>query len=145
MWKNYLVYACLLIYCYLFVIVFNWYILNMFYVVSRGNIFFSLGNLILICLCNSFCFPLWQVFTFTHPNRSTNKSNQRYMKLQFDIPSETGSSMVHGMGGWVLFLFCSWRWIVQIYHIGHELVFGDIVLLLLWISGWYSYNYLEPM
>jgi len=43
--------------------------------------------------------------------------------------------------GWVLFLFCSWKWMV---HSAHELVFGDIVLLLLWISGWCSYNYLEP-
>lgn len=41
--------------------------------------------------------PLVQVFTFTHPNYSSNKSNHRYKKLQFEIPSNTGSAMVHGI------------------------------------------------
>ncbi|XP_062164136.1 protein arginine N-methyltransferase 1.5 isoform X1 [Alnus glutinosa] len=44
--------------------------------------------------------PSQPVFTFTHPNRSTKKSNERYKKLQFEIPSETGSSMVHGFAGY---------------------------------------------
>ncbi|XP_062117161.1 protein arginine N-methyltransferase 1.5 [Humulus lupulus] len=40
------------------------------------------------------------VFTFTHPNHSTDKSNNRYTKLQFEIPSDTGSAMVHGFAGY---------------------------------------------
>ncbi|KAF4403504.1 hypothetical protein G4B88_008150 [Cannabis sativa] len=40
------------------------------------------------------------VFTFTHPNHSTEKSNNRYTKLQFEIPSDTGSAMVHGFAGY---------------------------------------------
>uniref|UniRef100_A0A2K2A9I6 PRMT5 arginine-N-methyltransferase domain-containing protein n=1 Tax=Populus trichocarpa TaxID=3694 RepID=A0A2K2A9I6_POPTR len=37
------------------------------------------------------------VFTFTHSDYSTKKSNQRYKRLQFEIPCDTGSAMVHGM------------------------------------------------
>ncbi|PON72987.1 Protein arginine N-methyltransferase PRMT [Parasponia andersonii] len=40
------------------------------------------------------------VFTFTHPNFSTDKSNNRYNKLRFEIPSDTGSAMVHGFAGY---------------------------------------------
>lgn len=40
------------------------------------------------------------VFTFTHPNFSMKKSNQRYKKLRFEIPSDTGSAMVHGFAGY---------------------------------------------
>ncbi|XP_076936425.1 protein arginine N-methyltransferase 1.5-like isoform X3 [Bidens hawaiensis] len=44
--------------------------------------------------------PSQAVFTFTHPNNSPNKSNQRYKKLRFDIPVETGSCIVHGFAGY---------------------------------------------
>lgn len=44
--------------------------------------------------------PCEPVFTFTHPNFSTKKSNQRYKKLRFEIPSDTGSAMVHGFAGY---------------------------------------------
>lgn len=44
--------------------------------------------------------PSQTVFTFTHPNYSPNKSNQRYKKLRFDIPVETGSTIVHGFAGY---------------------------------------------
>ncbi|OMO91105.1 Protein arginine N-methyltransferase PRMT5 [Corchorus olitorius] len=40
--------------------------------------------------------PSKPVFTFNHPDYSTKKSNQRYTKLQFAIPQDTGSAMVHG-------------------------------------------------
>uniref|UniRef100_A0A2N9ERZ7 Protein arginine N-methyltransferase n=1 Tax=Fagus sylvatica TaxID=28930 RepID=A0A2N9ERZ7_FAGSY len=44
--------------------------------------------------------PTQPVFTFTHPNWSAMKSNQRYKKLQFEIPSDTGSTLVHGFAGY---------------------------------------------
>ncbi|XP_037494442.1 protein arginine N-methyltransferase 1.5 [Jatropha curcas] len=44
--------------------------------------------------------PCQPVFTFTHPNYTTKKSNQRYKKLQFDITNDTGSAMVHGFAGY---------------------------------------------
>lgn len=44
--------------------------------------------------------PSEPVFTFTHPDHSTKKSNQRYKKMRFEIPSDTGSSMVHGFAGY---------------------------------------------
>ncbi|XP_059663025.1 protein arginine N-methyltransferase 1.5 isoform X1 [Cornus florida] len=44
--------------------------------------------------------PCHPVFTFTHPECSTKKNNQRYKKLQFEIPSDTGSAMVHGFAGY---------------------------------------------
>ncbi|KAI7752505.1 hypothetical protein M8C21_015856 [Ambrosia artemisiifolia] len=44
--------------------------------------------------------PSQAVFTFTHPNYSPNKSNQRYKKLRFEIPIETGSFIVHGFAGY---------------------------------------------
>ncbi|XP_010247166.1 PREDICTED: protein arginine N-methyltransferase 1.5 [Nelumbo nucifera] len=44
--------------------------------------------------------PSQPVFTFTHPNYSTNKNNQRYKKLRFEIPADTGSAMVHGLAGY---------------------------------------------
>ncbi|CAN6540192.1 unnamed protein product [Malus baccata var. baccata] len=40
------------------------------------------------------------VFTFDHSNRSTDKSNNRYTKLQFGITSDTGSAMIHGFAGY---------------------------------------------
>ncbi|KAF5456626.1 hypothetical protein F2P56_026091 [Juglans regia] len=40
------------------------------------------------------------VFTFTHPNKSSKGSNQRHKKLRFEIPSDTGSAMVHGFAGY---------------------------------------------
>ncbi|KAK9097627.1 hypothetical protein Sjap_023124 [Stephania japonica] len=44
--------------------------------------------------------PSQPVFTFTHPDHSTKKSNQRYRRLRFEIPSDTGSVMVHGFAGY---------------------------------------------
>lgn len=44
--------------------------------------------------------PTQPVFTFTHPNRLPDKSNHRYKKLRFEIPSDTGSAMVHGFAGY---------------------------------------------
>ncbi|CAN6540197.1 unnamed protein product [Malus baccata var. baccata] len=37
---------------------------------------------------------------FDHSNRSTDKSNNRYTKLQFGITSDTGSAMIHGFAGY---------------------------------------------
>ncbi|KAL5699779.1 type II protein arginine methyltransferase [Ranunculus cassubicifolius] len=44
--------------------------------------------------------PSQPVFSFSHPDHSTNKSNQRYTKLRFEIPADTGSAMVHGFAGY---------------------------------------------
>ncbi|KAM7490699.1 hypothetical protein LguiA_033620 [Lonicera macranthoides] len=44
--------------------------------------------------------PSQPVFTFTHPDYSVKKSNQRYKKLYFEIPRDTGSAMVHGFAGY---------------------------------------------
>ncbi|KAL1300920.1 hypothetical protein AAHE18_18G215700 [Arachis hypogaea] len=44
--------------------------------------------------------PTQPVFTFTHPKLSDKESNQRYKKLQFVIPNDTGSAMVHGFAGY---------------------------------------------
>uniref|UniRef100_A0A0D3F0H4 Protein arginine N-methyltransferase n=3 Tax=Oryza TaxID=4527 RepID=A0A0D3F0H4_9ORYZ len=44
--------------------------------------------------------PTQSVFTFDHPNPSPNASNQRYTKLKFEIPQETGSCLVHGFAGY---------------------------------------------
>ncbi|KAL9259330.1 arginine N-methyltransferase 1.5-like protein [Drosera capensis] len=44
--------------------------------------------------------PCQPVFTFTHPNHSPEKTNERYTKLQFDIPEDTGSALVHGFAGY---------------------------------------------
>ncbi|KAL1346776.1 hypothetical protein HN51_020327 [Arachis hypogaea] len=44
--------------------------------------------------------PTQPVFTFTHPKHSDKESNQRYKKLQFVIPNDTGSAMVHGFTGY---------------------------------------------
>jgi len=44
--------------------------------------------------------PPQQVFTFTHPNFSPNASNQRYTKLQFEMPPDMGSCLVHGFAGY---------------------------------------------
>lgn len=38
-----------------------------------------------------------QVFTFTHPNCSASINNERYEKLLFEIPADTGSTLVHGI------------------------------------------------
>lgn len=40
------------------------------------------------------------VFTFNHPEHSTTKSNHRYKKLRFEIPTDTGSALVHGFAGY---------------------------------------------
>ncbi|WMV40396.1 hypothetical protein MTR67_033781 [Solanum verrucosum] len=40
------------------------------------------------------------VFTFNHPEDSTRKSNHRYTKLRFEIPTDTGSALVHGFAGY---------------------------------------------
>ncbi|XAR57652.1 Histone-arginine N-methyltransferase [Bertholletia excelsa] len=44
--------------------------------------------------------PSQPVFTFTHPEYSSTKSNQRYVKLCFEIPYDTGSTLVHGFAGY---------------------------------------------
>ncbi|XP_020527079.1 protein arginine N-methyltransferase 5 isoform X2 [Amborella trichopoda] len=44
--------------------------------------------------------PSQPVFTFVHPNNSTEKGNQRYKKMLFEIPSDTGSTLVHGFAGY---------------------------------------------
>lgn len=44
--------------------------------------------------------PSQPVFTFTHPNHSNEKSNQRYKKMSFEIPSDAGSALVHGFAGY---------------------------------------------
>ncbi|KAJ1420140.1 S-adenosyl-L-methionine-dependent methyltransferase [Sesbania bispinosa] len=44
--------------------------------------------------------PSQPVFTFTHPKHSDKESNQRYKKLYFVIPNDTGSAMVHGFAGY---------------------------------------------
>lgn len=44
--------------------------------------------------------PSQPVFSFTHPDHSANKSNQRYTKLRFEVPIDTGSAMVHGFAGY---------------------------------------------
>ncbi|KAI4378854.1 hypothetical protein MLD38_016278 [Melastoma candidum] len=44
--------------------------------------------------------PTQPVFTFTHPNRLTNKSNQRFKRLQFQLPTDMGSALVHGFAGY---------------------------------------------
>ncbi|XP_021898095.1 protein arginine N-methyltransferase 1.5-like [Carica papaya] len=44
--------------------------------------------------------PSQPVFTFTHPDYSSKKSNQRYKKLLFEIPNDTGSVLVHGFAGY---------------------------------------------
>ncbi|XP_027356887.1 protein arginine N-methyltransferase 1.5-like [Abrus precatorius] len=44
--------------------------------------------------------PSQPVFTFTHPKHSDSESNQRYKKLNFAIPNDTGSAMVHGFAGY---------------------------------------------
>ncbi|CAN1132181.1 Protein arginine N-methyltransferase 1.5 [Linum perenne] len=44
--------------------------------------------------------PPQPVFTFTHPNNSTTINNERYTKLLFELPADTGSAMVHGFAGY---------------------------------------------
>eukprot|EP00268_Persea_americana_P013136 TRINITY_DN15723_c0_g1_i1.p1 TRINITY_DN15723_c0_g1~~TRINITY_DN15723_c0_g1_i1.p1 ORF type:complete len:658 (+),score=108.19 TRINITY_DN15723_c0_g1_i1:215-2188(+) len=44
--------------------------------------------------------PTKPVFTFIHPEFSSKKSNQRYTKLRFEVPSDTGSALVHGFAGY---------------------------------------------
>lgn len=44
--------------------------------------------------------PSQPVFTFMHPEHSDKKSNQRYKKLHFRLPTDTGSAMVHGFAGY---------------------------------------------
>ncbi|KAJ8472242.1 hypothetical protein OPV22_026585 [Ensete ventricosum] len=43
--------------------------------------------------------PSQPVFTFTHPEYS-KKSNERYKKLCFEIPLDSGSAVVHGFAGY---------------------------------------------
>ncbi|XP_008796923.1 protein arginine N-methyltransferase 5 [Phoenix dactylifera] len=44
--------------------------------------------------------PSQPLFSFKHPEYSAKKSNQRYKKLHFEIPLDTGSAMVHGFAGY---------------------------------------------
>ncbi|KAI6701822.1 hypothetical protein NL676_010958 [Syzygium grande] len=44
--------------------------------------------------------PTQPVFTFTHPDHSPQRSNRRSKKLQFEIPSDMGSALVHGFAGY---------------------------------------------
>ncbi|XP_010927141.1 protein arginine N-methyltransferase 5 [Elaeis guineensis] len=44
--------------------------------------------------------PSQPLFSFKHPEYSVKKSNQRYKKLRFEIPLDTGSAMVHGFAGY---------------------------------------------
>ncbi|KMZ69194.1 hypothetical protein ZOSMA_21G00480 [Zostera marina] len=44
--------------------------------------------------------PAQAVFTFKHPNFTPTKSNQRYKKLCFELPADTGSAIVHGFAGY---------------------------------------------
>ncbi|XP_061346203.1 protein arginine N-methyltransferase 1.5-like [Gastrolobium bilobum] len=44
--------------------------------------------------------PCQPVFTFSHPKNSDEERNQRYKKLHFAIPNDTGSAMVHGFAGY---------------------------------------------
>ncbi|CAA0838296.1 Protein arginine N-methyltransferase 1.5 [Striga hermonthica] len=44
--------------------------------------------------------PNQPVFTFVHPEDLTKTNNQRYKKLHFDIPSDTGSALIHGFAGY---------------------------------------------
>ncbi|KAJ3698660.1 hypothetical protein LUZ61_002365 [Rhynchospora tenuis] len=44
--------------------------------------------------------PPQPVFTFSHPNLSPKIDNQRYKKLQFQMPSDTGSALIHGFAGY---------------------------------------------
>jgi protein arginine N-methyltransferase 5 len=41
--------------------------------------------------------PPQEVFSFSHPNFSPKATNERYTKLQFELPQDTGSCLVHGM------------------------------------------------
>ncbi|CAL5426247.1 unnamed protein product [Camellia sinensis] len=40
--------------------------------------------------------PDMTVSMFTHPKYSITRSNQWYMKLQFEMPNDTGSALAHG-------------------------------------------------
>uniref|UniRef100_A0A7N0U6W9 Protein arginine N-methyltransferase n=1 Tax=Kalanchoe fedtschenkoi TaxID=63787 RepID=A0A7N0U6W9_KALFE len=44
--------------------------------------------------------PSQPVFTFTHPEFSPGNTNDRSKKLQFEIPTDTGSAIVHGFAGY---------------------------------------------
>ncbi|WJX16365.1 Protein arginine N-methyltransferase 5 [Trifolium repens] len=44
--------------------------------------------------------PSQPLFTFTHPKHSVKESNRRYRKLQFVIPDDPESTMVHGFAGY---------------------------------------------
>ncbi|XP_068639169.1 protein arginine N-methyltransferase 5-like [Aristolochia californica] len=44
--------------------------------------------------------PTQPVFTFEHPDYTVKKSNQRYKRLRFEIPPDTGSAIVHGFAGY---------------------------------------------
>lgn len=44
--------------------------------------------------------PPQPVFTFEHPNVSAKPDNRRYKKLVFELPSDTGSALVHGFAGY---------------------------------------------
>ncbi|XP_021744079.1 protein arginine N-methyltransferase 1.5-like [Chenopodium quinoa] len=44
--------------------------------------------------------PCQPVFTFVHPEYSPSNDNQRYTKLKFEIPEDTGSTLVHGFAGY---------------------------------------------
>lgn len=40
---------------------------------------------------------LCQVFTFTHPNCSASINNERHENISFEIPADTGSTLVDGI------------------------------------------------
>lgn len=44
--------------------------------------------------------PPQPTFSFKHPEYSPKNSNQRYKKLCFEIPLDTGAAMVHGFAGY---------------------------------------------
>ncbi|KAJ4826141.1 Protein arginine N-methyltransferase 1.5 [Turnera subulata] len=44
--------------------------------------------------------PPQPLFTFNHPDYSAKKSNERYKKLRFKMPSDAGSALVHGFAGY---------------------------------------------
>jgi protein arginine N-methyltransferase 5 len=44
--------------------------------------------------------PPRPVFKFTHPNFSPKRDNHRYRKLLFELPIDTGSTLVHVFDGY---------------------------------------------
>ncbi|KAL1207139.1 Protein arginine N-methyltransferase 1.5 [Cardamine amara subsp. amara] len=44
--------------------------------------------------------PSQPLFTFKHPEFSRKPNNKRYKNLRFNLPSDTGSALVHGFAGY---------------------------------------------